>query len=53
MDAAWARHFRWRGALLIGRTAIGRVTVAVLNLNDPLRVDLREGLMEEGVFQSA
>jgi hypothetical protein len=46
----WARHFRWNGAYLIGRTAIGRVTVAVLNINDPFRVALREGLLDEGLF---
>lgn len=46
----WARHFRWQGARLIGRTAAGRVTVAVLNINDPFRVELREELIEEGVF---
>src|SRR5215213_3930309 len=26
----WNVHFRWQGALLIGRTAIGRTTVDVL-----------------------
>jgi HNH endonuclease len=46
----WARHFRWQGAYLIGRTPIGRVTIAVLNINDPLRVELREGLIAEGLF---
>jgi hypothetical protein len=46
----WGRHFRWRGAHLLGRTAIGRVTVALLNVNDPFRVELREGLIEEGLF---
>ncbi len=46
----WARHFRWQGAYLIGRTPVGRVTVAVLHINDQFRVKLREGLMEEGVF---
>jgi hypothetical protein len=46
----WSRHFRWQGSFLVGRTAIGRVTVALLNINDPLRVELREGLSEEGVF---
>lgn len=46
----WARHFRWQGAYLIGRTPVGRVTVAVLNINEPFRVELREGLIEEGVF---
>ena len=46
----WARHFRWQDAYLVGRTAIGRVTVHVLNINDPLRVELREELIEEGLF---
>lgn len=46
----WGRHFRWQGATLIGRTPIGRVTVAVLNINDPFRIELREGLIEEGLF---
>jgi 5-methylcytosine-specific restriction endonuclease McrA len=46
----WTRHFRWQGAYLLGRTPVGRVTVAVLDMNDPFRVELREGLIEEGVF---
>jgi HNH endonuclease len=49
----WARHFRWQGAHLIGRTPIGRVTVALLHINDKYRVELREGLIEEGVFPPA
>ena len=46
----WQRHFQWQGAYLLGRTAAGRVTVALLNINDPLRVELREELIEEGDF---
>lgn len=46
----WARHFCWQGAYLIGRTPVGRVTVALLHINDKYRVELREGLIEEGVF---
>jgi hypothetical protein len=46
----WGRHFRWDGPFLRGRTPIGRVTVAVLRINDPFRVELREGLIDEGVF---
>jgi hypothetical protein len=49
----WARHFRWQGAVLAGRTPIGRVTVALLHINDPFRVALREGLIAEGVFPPA
>lgn len=47
---SWAYHFRWDGPYLIGRTRIGRVTVAVLAMNDPVRVALREELIEEEVF---
>ena len=46
----WARHFRWEGVLLVGRTPVGRTTVAVLNMNAPVRVALREELIEQGVF---
>ncbi len=49
----WNRHFRWNGALLLGRTAIGRVTAQVLAMNEPLRVTLREELLAEGLFPSA
>jgi hypothetical protein len=46
----WSRHFRWDGAVLVGRTPVGRVTVAVLAINLPYRVDLREALMAGGEF---
>jgi HNH endonuclease len=47
---SWGRHFRWHGALLIGRTAIGRATVATLAVKLPHRVELRETLIAERVF---
>jgi hypothetical protein len=46
----WARHFRWLGPILIGLTPIGRVTVTVLEINLDYRVDLRQGLIDDGVF---
>ena len=46
----WRKHFAWNGAVLVGRTAIGRGTVAVLRMNLPLRVDFRQALIDEGVF---
>ena len=49
----WAKHFLWEGAYLIGRTPVGRVTVALLHINDDYRVELREGLIEEGIFPPA
>src|SRR5262249_47048518 len=49
----WERHFRWDGPILRGRTPVGRVTAAVLNINDAFRVELRESLIEEGLFPPA
>jgi HNH endonuclease len=46
----WSRYFRWQGAVLIGRTPTGRATIAVLGINLPLRVRLRQELIDEGVF---
>jgi HNH endonuclease len=46
----WERHFRWVGPALIGRTAVGRVTVVVLAMNDPDIVEVRQALFEEGLF---
>jgi hypothetical protein len=46
----WHEHFVWRGPVLVGRTAIGRVTVEVLAINLRHRVLHRQALMEEGVF---
>jgi hypothetical protein len=46
----WAKHFRWQGAYLLGLTPVGRVTIALLHINDEYRVALREALIAEGVF---
>ncbi len=46
----WAYHFGWEGPYLRGRSAIGRVTVSLFNINNVFRVELREELIEEGVF---
>jgi hypothetical protein len=46
----WLRHFRWDGPWLVGCTAIGRATVATLDINAPLRVRLRSELMANGDF---
>ncbi|HTN83623.1 MAG TPA: HNH endonuclease signature motif containing protein [Sorangium sp.] len=46
----WSKHFRWDGPLLVGSSAIGRATIAVLAINHPDAVALRASLIEEGVF---
>ena len=46
----WVRHFRWVEAYLVGRTEIGRTTVAVLNMNGDYLLRLRQELLREGLF---
>lgn len=45
----WSDHFRWSGPRLIGKTAVGRVTVAVLCINRVDVVLLRRSLLAEGI----
>jgi hypothetical protein len=49
----WSRHFRWDGPLLMGLTPTGRATVEALKINLRYRVDLRQSLIEDGVFPPA
>jgi hypothetical protein len=37
----WDEHFHWQGIYIVGLTAIGRVTVTVLDLNSSDRLELR------------
>jgi len=46
----WTEHFDWNGAVLAGRSALGRATVQVLAINDPNYVAVRRSLIAEGVF---
>ena len=46
----WDRHFGWTGPVLIGRTPVGRATIAVLQINAPHRIAQRAALIAEGVF---
>jgi hypothetical protein len=46
----WQRHFRWEGPVLVGRTPVGRATIAVLGINLAHQVALRAALIAEGVF---
>jgi len=46
----WNRHFRWRGARLVGKTNCGRATIRVLNINAADRVHLRQILIALGEF---
>jgi hypothetical protein len=46
----WRKHFRWDGAILVGRTDIGRTTEYVIAANLPDRVALRAALIKAGQF---
>jgi hypothetical protein len=43
----WHDHFESSGAQILGRTPTGRVTVALLRFNTPVRVDNRRLLIEK------
>jgi len=45
----WKEHFRWRGAILIGATAVGRTTIEVLQINCEIRVQVRRRLTQSGL----
>lgn len=47
----WNDHFRWEGAVLVGRTEVGRATIATLCINRSDAVAVRELLMSEGAIQ--
>jgi hypothetical protein len=38
---SWDEHFEWRGAYLVGKTAVGRTTIEVLRINSDEQVQLR------------
>jgi hypothetical protein len=46
----WSHHFHYDGAVLIGRTAIARTTIRVLQINCDAAVTLRLSLLAEGRF---
>jgi aspartate-semialdehyde dehydrogenase len=46
----WSEHFEWTGAVLGARTAIGRVTIQVLAINDPDFLAVRAALIAEQAF---
>lgn len=37
----WQDHFHWEGVTLIGKTAVGRATIAALEMNRPLILAIR------------
>lgn len=46
----WSDHFAWDGVWLRGKTAIGRTTVTVLDINHVDSVAVREALRDEILY---
>ena len=46
----WCDHFEWQGPLVVGLSPIGRATIQVLNINDPAAIEVRQVLIDEGLF---
>lgn len=46
----WSEHFRLDGAYIIGLTAIGRATLALLQINRADRVEERQRLQARGIY---
>ena len=40
-EQSWNEHFEWVGVYIVGRTGIGRTTVAVLNMNSEEQLEFR------------
>jgi hypothetical protein len=46
----WNDHFAFRDARIMGKTAVGRITVQLLHMNDNQRLDLRRDLIRRRIF---
>ena len=46
----WQDHFELSGSILMGRTPVGRVTIAILAMNDADFLAVRQALIYERVF---
>jgi hypothetical protein len=46
----WDEHFEVNNAIINGKTDVGRVTVRLLQMNDPDRVETRRELIEANLW---
>jgi hypothetical protein len=46
----WSQHFKLEGAEIVGLTSVGRATAALLNLNEPDRLEFRATLIRAGRY---
>ena len=49
---AWHDHFFWDGAIVRGKTSVGRATITLLRMNDLARVEHRRLLMAAGLYRT-
>lgn len=47
---AWDDHFELVNALIVGKTAVGRVTIKLLQMNHPRQIEIRQTLIEAGLW---
>jgi hypothetical protein len=52
-EHVWDQHFRWDGPRLQGLTPIGRATISVLAINDPIRLASRSIMIAAGRLRLA
>ncbi len=45
-----SRHFQWDGSILTGKTLCAKATIFVLDINNSVRVEMRQILIDEGRF---
>jgi HNH endonuclease len=49
----WSEHFDWAGQHVVPKTAVGRATLAALDLNHPRRILVRQAEAKFGLFPPA
>lgn len=47
---SWEEHFRLNGAVIVGRTPIGRATIRLLAMNEERRLEMRKELLGYGEY---
>ena len=46
----WDDHFKLEGARIVGLTPVGRVTVRLLQMNDPSQIEARRAMLDSGLW---
>jgi hypothetical protein len=49
----WNDHFELLDGVMVGKSAIGRATVFLLNMNKPVRIAMRRELIRQGAWPTA